>query len=125
MCTRVIRVGRHNGNVTAPGKREMATRSVTPPDPMNSALEALPGLRQDRAQDALDLVEVLLPADQRRGELDDGVAAVVGAADEPGVEQRVREEPAQQPLGLLVAERLAGGLVLDHLDAVEIPGAAD
>jgi LacI family transcriptional regulator len=48
--------------------------------------DPLPGLDEDVAQDALDLVEVLLAADQRRGELDDRVAAVVGAAYQPGVE---------------------------------------
>src|SRR5215469_14758022 len=71
-----------------------------------------PGLREDGAQDLLDQVEVLLRADQRRGQLDDGVAAVVGAADQAGVEQRVRQEAAQQPLGLVVVERLLGDLVL-------------
>jgi hypothetical protein len=65
------------------------------------------------------------PDDQRRGELDDGVAAVVGAAVEPGVEQRLGQEAAQQALGLVVVEGLLGGLVLDQLDAVEVPGAAD
>src|SRR5487761_756938 len=84
-----------------------------------------PGLRQDRAQDLLHLVEVLLGAGQRGRELDDGVAAVVGPADEPGVEQRVRQEPAQQPLGLVVVERLACGLVLHQLAPVEVPDTAD
>src|SRR5882672_2214557 len=76
-----------------------------------------PGLGEDRAQDLLDLVEVLLGADQRRRELDYRVAAVVGAADQAGVEQRVRQEAAQQPLRLVVVERLLGVLVLDELDA--------
>src|SRR5438874_10731953 len=76
-------------------------------------------------QDLLYLVEMLLAADERRSQLDDRVAAVVGAADKPGVEQRLGQEAAQQALGLLVAECLARGLVLDHLDAVEVAGAAD
>ena len=59
------------------------------------------------------------PGDQRRRELDDRVAAVVGAAVQPGLEQRLGQEPAQQPLALLVVERLLGGLVLDQLDAEE------
>src|SRR5580693_7329714 len=84
-----------------------------------------PCLGEDRAEDLLDLVEVLLRADQRRGELDHRVTAVVGAADEAGVEQRVRQEAAQQPLRLVVVEGLLGVLVLDELDAVEVPGAAD
>ena len=36
------------------------------------ALDPLPGLGQHRAQDLLDLVELLLAADERRRELDDG-----------------------------------------------------
>ena len=45
-----------------------------------------------------------------------GIAAVVGAADQPGVEERVREVAAQQRLALLVREGLARVLVLDELD---------
>ena len=66
-----------------------------------------------------------LADDQRRRELDDRVAAVVGAAVEPGVEQRLGQEAAQQPLALVVVEGLAGGLVLDQLDPVEEALAAD
>src|SRR5690554_7172457 len=44
------------------------------------------------------LVEVALVADERRRELDDGVAAVVGAAVEARVEERAREVAAQQSL---------------------------
>jgi len=59
-------------------------------------VRAGPGLGQDFAQDPLDLVEVLLPADERRGELDHRVAAVVGAAHQAGLEQAWRGT-AQQP----------------------------
>src|ERR1700683_3678939 len=52
-------------------------------------------------------------------------AAGVGAPDEAGVEQRVRQEAARQPLRLVVVERLLGVLVLDELDAVEVAGAPD
>src|SRR5690606_40248631 len=90
-----------------------------------SRSEARPRLLQHISQDPADLLELLRPGDQRRGELDDGVAAVVGAAVEARVEQRLRQEPAQQPLRLLVVERLLGLLVLDQLDAVEVAGAAD
>src|SRR5436190_10896049 len=89
------------------------------------ALEAAPGLRENAAQDLLYLGEVLLGAGQRRGELDDRVAAVVGPADQAGLEQRVRQVAAQQPLGLLVGERLPGGLVPDQLDPVEVAVTAD
>src|SRR5437763_11426860 len=88
--------------------------------PDGRRLEDLPGLLQDAAEDLFDLVEVGLVADQRRGELDDGVTAVIGPAVEPGVEQRLGQEAAQQPLGLLIGEGLLGGLVLDQLDAVEV-----
>ena len=77
-----------------------------------------------RAQRLLDHVELGLADDQRRRELDDRVAAVVGPAVQAGVEQRLGQEAAQQPLGLVVVEGLLGGLVLDQLDAVEVPGAA-
>ena len=84
-----------------------------------------PGLGEHRPEDLLDLVEVGLLADQRRGELDDRVAAVVGPAVEAGVEQRRGQEAAQQPLGLVVVEGLLGRLVLDQFDAVEVAVAAD
>src|SRR5215831_17668255 len=83
-----------------------------------------PGLRQHVAEDLLDLVEVLLRAGQRRRKLDDRVAPVVRAADQAGIEQRMREEAAEQPLRLVVVERRAGGLVLYELDAVEVSIAA-
>src|SRR5579863_8743869 len=70
------------------------------------ASDLRPGLGEDRAEDLLHLVEVLLGADQRRRELNHRVAAVIGAAHQAGVEQRVRKEAAQQPLGLIVVERL-------------------
>lgn len=84
-----------------------------------------PGLGEDGAQDLLDLVEDRLVGDQRRGELDDRVATVVGAAVETVVVQRLGEEAVQDALGLLVVEGLLGGLVLDELDAVEEAVAAD
>ncbi len=87
--------------------------------------EVVLGLGEHRAQAALDLLELGRTHRQRRGELHDGVAAVVGAAVEAGVEERLGQEAAQQPLGLGVVERLAGRLVLDELDAVEVAGAPD
>src|SRR5215470_15221586 len=98
-------------------------RGDDPPKPPRS--KPRPGLRQHAAENLLHLVEMLLAAGQRRGELDDRVAAVVGAADQAGVEQGRGEEAAQQPLRLVVAERLAGIFVLDQLDPVEVPVAAD
>src|SRR5215469_14979647 len=57
-------------------------------------LDLPPCLREHATQDLLHLVEVVLRADQRRGQLDHGVATVVGPADEARVEQRVRQETA-------------------------------
>jgi hypothetical protein len=79
-------------------------------------------LGQHLAEDARDLVELGLSGDERRRDLDDGIAAVVGTADEAGVEQRVREIPAEEALALLVRERLARLLVLDQLERIEEPG---
>ena len=64
-------------------------------------------------------------ADQRRRELDHGVAAVVRAADQPAAVELAGEEAAQQLLGLLVGEALLRVLVLDQLDRVEVAGAAN
>ena len=61
-------------------------------------LEEGGGLVEDGAEDLLDLVEVGLVADQRGRELDDRVAAVVGAAVEALVVERLGEEAAQQLL---------------------------
>ena len=87
--------------------------------------ELRPRLRQHRAQDLLDLVEGRLVGDQRRRQLDDRVAAVVGTAVQAVLEQRLGEEAVEDALGLLVGEGLLGGLVLDQLDAVEEAVAAD
>ena len=62
--------------------------------------------------------------DQRRRELDHGVAAVVGAADQAVLVQLAGHEAAQQLLALLVAEALLGLLVLDQLERVEVARAA-
>ena len=47
-----------------------------------------PRLTEDVAQDLLHLVELGLAADQRRSDLDDGVATIVGAAVQAVLEQR-------------------------------------
>src|SRR5579863_7507164 len=76
------------------------------------------------AQHLLDLLELLAVADQRRGELNHRVAAVIGAADQAVLIESAREEAAQKPLGLRVVEGLLGLAVLDELDRLEEPGAA-
>ena len=84
-----------------------------------------PRVGQHRPQDLLHLVELRLADDQWRRELDDGVATVVRAAVEPGLVQRLGEKAAQEALGLIRVERLAGGFVLDEFDPVELAGPAD
>src|SRR4051794_9716928 len=75
---------------------------------------AIPGFAEHRTQDRLDVAELLAVRHERRGELDDGVAAVVGAADQPAAVELAGHEPAQELLRLLVAEALLGVLVLDE-----------
>src|SRR5919106_6448599 len=87
-------------------------------------LHALPGRAQDFAQDGDDLVELGPLGDEGRRDLDDGVPAVVRAADEARLEKARREEAPQERLALLVRERLAGLLVLHELEGVEEPGPA-
>ena len=82
-------------------------------------MHPLPGLGEDVAEDARDLVELGLLGDERRRDLDDRVAPVVGAADEAPLEEPGREEAAEQRLALLVREGLARLLVLHELEGVE------
>src|SRR5664280_3815826 len=91
---------------------------------MGGISQVVLGFGQHRAQTRLDVVELGLADDQRRCKLDHRVAAVVGPAVQAGVEQRLGQEPAQQTLALIVVERLAGRLVLDQLDSVEVALAA-
>ena len=63
-------------------------------------------LGEDLAEDADDLVELGLTGDERRRDLQHRVAAVVRAADQARVEERVRQVAAQELLALLVRERL-------------------
>src|SRR5215208_3183922 len=68
------------------------------------AHDPVPRLGQHLAQDTVDDLELLAVRDERRGELDDRVAAVVRAADQPVLEQLTGHEPAEQLLALLVGE---------------------
>ena len=102
------------------GARELAARSA----PCAAPRQLVPGLAEHVAEDGHDLIELGRPGDQRRRDLDDGVAAVVGPADQTALEQARRQEPAQERLGLVVRERLARLLVLDELERVEEAGAA-
>src|SRR5919108_1188007 len=55
-------------------------------------------LLEHRPQHRLHFLELLGVADQRRRELDHGVAAIVRPADESPAEELAREESAQEPL---------------------------
>src|SRR5436190_3449523 len=119
------------------GSRRIVVRSVDPGDGRSvvsvgviakfdlGRSEDRPCLGENRAQDLLDLVELLLPGDERRCQLDDRVTAVVGTAVEPGVKQRLGKESAQQTLGFVFVERFLRRLVLDHLDPVEVTVTTD
>src|SRR4051794_5317876 len=69
--------------------------SVKDRDPLNLArgpLDPARGLGEGGPEDSFDLVEMLLRADERRRELDNGVTAIIGAADQAGVEERRAQE---------------------------------
>src|SRR6185503_8035578 len=83
-----------------------------------------PRLVEHGVEDVVDEVEVVARRHERRRELDDRVAAVVSAADQAGVVQPPRQEPAQEVLRLGVGERLLRLLVLHELERHEVPGAA-
>src|SRR4051812_49743002 len=87
--------------------------------------EAGPGVGEDAPEDLLDLVELALADDQRRGELDDRVAAVVGPAVQALLVERLGDVAVEDALALVLAEGLLGVAVLHQLDAVEVAGAAD
>ncbi len=87
---RLTRCGRHRSTVTA-------------------VSESPAGFGEHAVKDFVDRVELLLPADQRRRQLNDRVSAVIGAAVQACLEERGSQEAAQQPLALLVVEGLLGG----------------
>src|SRR3954452_15448402 len=110
---------------TATSRSPSTSRTVSTALPLSAVEHPAGGLLEDRPQDGLHLLELLGAGDERRRELDHGVAAVVGAADEAAAEELAGEEAAQHRLGLLGAEGLARLAVLDELDRVEVAGAAD
>src|SRR5436190_24392309 len=99
-------------------------RPCEPPSGVEGSGDALPRLGEDGSEDSDDLGELLLAGDERWRDLDDRVLAVVGAADEPVLEERLGQEPAQEGLALVRAERLAGRLVLHELDRPQEARAA-
>src|SRR5207247_3412519 len=95
-----------------------------PPYLPSFSVHAFPGLGEHVPEDAGDLVELRLPRDERRGDLNHGVATIVGTTDEPALEEARGEEAAEQRLALLLGEGLARLLVLDELERVEVPAPA-
>src|ERR1700742_176714 len=71
-----------------------------------------PGFGQDLTENSHDLGDLLLTGDERRRDLDARVLAIVGTADEAVLEQRARQEAAQERLALVRAERRARLLAL-------------
>src|SRR5436305_967978 len=76
---------------TSPAQVGCPIRAVVHVHPMTRLFE-------HRAQDLLDLLELLGTRDQRRRELDHGVAAVIGPADEAAPVELTGEEAPQQRL---------------------------
>src|SRR4051794_33391999 len=92
-----------------------SSRTVSMAPSTSARADAARRLLEDGPQRRLDLRELLRAGDERRRELDDGVAAVVRAADEAAAEELGRQEAAQQLLGLAVVERRLRLAVLDEL----------
>src|SRR4051794_29487978 len=63
--------------------KRLPTVSTRAPSPVCDHL--VPRLGEDAGQDVVDFLELLGVGDQRRGELDHRVAAIVGAADQPAL----------------------------------------
>src|SRR5688500_14236890 len=104
--------------VSATRARTVSIGSLAPPpgaSPRRSVPDdPVPGLGQHLAQDPVDDLELLAVRNQRRRQLDHGVAAVVGPADQAVLVELAGHEAAQELLALLVAEALLGLLVLDQ-----------
>src|SRR5580704_10656223 len=86
--------------------------------------DELDGSGEDLAHRADHEVDVGPCGDQRWGELDDGVTAVVRATDESASEHLGRHVTAKESFGVFAGPRLFGLLVLDQFDAPEVSGAA-
>src|SRR3954452_3215383 len=104
-------------------RREGAARDTAGDRPLpcpKRSVHAVPGLAQHVAEDPDELVELRLLRDERRRDLDDGVAAIVGAADQAALEEPPGQEAAQERLRLLRRERLTRLLVAHELERVEV-----
>src|SRR5580692_6343767 len=92
---------------------------------MAARSDELDGSGEDLAHDAHHEVDVGPRRDQRRRELDDGVAPVVRATDQTTSEHLGRHVTTEQSLGVFAGPGLFGALVLHQLHAPEVAGAAD
>src|SRR6476646_9912123 len=86
--------------------------------------ELVPRVDEHGAERALDEVELFRPRDQRRRELHDRIAAIVGAADEAGFVETRRHETAEEPIAVLLRKGLLRGLIAHELDRPEETSAA-
>src|SRR5436190_15371922 len=98
MCTH--RIGASAASLPVSSSSSVSSSSACSVNIRRSSLgdDPVPGLRERRPENRLDLVELLGVRDQRRGQLHDRVAAVVRAADQALPEELAREEAAQKLL---------------------------
>src|SRR4051794_23949923 len=108
---------------TRTSRSRIRSPSASMPAGSAAQVETVARLLEHGPQHGVDLLELLRAGDERRRELDDRVAAVVGAADESATEHLRGEEAAQQPLLLVARERLLRLLVADELDRAEVARA--
>src|SRR3954452_21271622 len=109
---------------TRTSRSRIRSPSASMPAGSAAQVETVAGLLEHGPQHGVDLLELLGSRDERGRELDDRVAAVVGAADQPAAEHLRGEEAAQQPLLLVAREGLLRLLVADQLDGAEVARAA-
>src|SRR3954451_20692542 len=124
MCTQRTGTSRFASPASTSTSRSPSTsRTVSTPAP-SAVQHPARRLLEDGPQDRFHLLELVGPGDQRRRELEDGVAAVVGAADQAALEELARQLAPQERLGLLVGEGLLRLAVLDELERPEVAGPA-
>ena len=80
---------------------------------------------KDLAQGADHPVDVFASRDKWWRQLDNGVASIVRATDQPATEHLGGDEAAQETLSLVTAPRFLRRLVLDQLDTPEVAGTAN
>src|SRR4029079_11249119 len=96
-CQRTGATGGVGGAVMVPPRRSGVPAELRLPEYRFAAqgLEQTARFVEHAVHDLVDGVEFLLSADQRRRQLHDWVAAVIGAAVQAGLEQRRGQEAAE------------------------------